>query len=218
MVNIGDVEADKTIEILRKQRTHYHSTGRAAQSGDQVLMDYRGTIDGNPFEGNAGTDQYVVLGGGQLLADFEKNVLGMTAGEKTFELRFPDDYHGKAVAGKTARFEVTVKDVREPHVPEADAEFAKTLGVADGDVSRMRAEIRPPRARVKRRAGTASGSVRRRCSTRPGGAAQAAAGHGNRSPDAQHASRSGGARSQGRQGAMPGKLSTRKHGAASASD
>ena len=155
LVHIGDAEADKTIEILRKQRTHYHSTGRPAQSGDQVLMDFRGSIDGNPFEGSAGTDQYVVLGGGQLLADFEKNVLGMKAGEKTFELRFPDDYHGKEVAGKTARFDVTVKDVREPHVPEADAEFAKTLGVADGDISRMRAEIKANLEReVKRRAGT----------------------------------------------------------------
>ena len=155
LVNIGDAEADKTIEILRKQRIHYHSTGRAAQSGDQVLIDYRGSIDGNPFEGSAGTDQHVVLGGGKLLADFEKNVLGMKAGEKTFELNFPEDYHGKEVAGKTARFEVTVKDVREPHVPEADAEFAKSLGVADGDISRMRAEIKANLEReVKRRAGT----------------------------------------------------------------
>src|SRR5882672_1875218 len=126
LVKIGDAEADKTIEILRKQRTHYHSTGRAAQSGDQVL------------------------------ADFEQNVLGMKAGEtRTFELRFPDDYHGKEVAGKTARFEVTVKDVREPHVPEADAEFAKALGVADGDIAKMRAEIKSNLEReVKRRAGT----------------------------------------------------------------
>jgi trigger factor len=83
----------------------------------------------------------------------------MKAGEtKTFELRFPDDYHGKEVAGKTARFEVTVKDVREPHVPEADAEFAKALGVADGDSARMRTEVKanlerevkPAPARVSR--------------------------------------------------------------------
>ena len=156
LVGIGDAEVDKTIEILRKQRTHYHSTERAARSGDQVLMDYRGSIDGNPFEGGAGTDQYAVLGGGQLLADFENNVLGMKAGEtKTFELRFPDDYHGKEVAGKTAGFEVTVKDVREAHVPEADAEFAKAFGVADGDIARMRVEIKANLEReVKRRAGT----------------------------------------------------------------
>jgi trigger factor len=80
----------------------------------------------------------------------------MKAGEtKTFELRFPDDYHGKEVAGKTARFEVTVKDVRGPHVPEADAEFARALGVADGDIARMRAEVKANLEReVKRRAST----------------------------------------------------------------
>jgi trigger factor len=156
LVHIGDAEVDKTIEILRKQRTHYHSAAREAQSGDQVLIDYRGSIDGNPFEGGTGIDQYALLGGGQLLADFEKNVLGMKAAEtKTFELRFPDDYHGKEVAGKTARFEVTVKDVREPHVPEADAGFAKSLGVADGDIGKMRAEIKGNLEReVKRRAST----------------------------------------------------------------
>ncbi len=156
LVNIGDSEVSKTIEILRKQRTHYHSTGRGAQPGDQVLMDYRGTIDGNPFEGGAAKEQYALLGGGQLLADFESNVLGMTAGQtNAFELRFPDNYHGKEVAGKTARFEITVKDVREPHVPAADAEFAKALGVADGDIARMRAEVKANLEReVKRRTAT----------------------------------------------------------------
>ncbi len=156
LVEIGDVEVDKTIEILRKQRTHYHSTGREARSGDQVLMDYSGTIDGNPFDGGAGADQYALLGGGQLLADFEKSILGMKGGEsRTFELRFPDDYHGKEVAGKTALFDVKIKDVREAHVPDADAEFAKTLGVADGDIARMRAEVKANLEReVKRRAST----------------------------------------------------------------
>ena len=156
LVNIGDAEVDKTIEILRKQRTHYHSAGRGAQPGDQVQMEYRGTIDGNPFEGGSSTDQYALLGEGQLLADFEKNVVGMKAGEaKSFELRFPEDYHGKEVAGKTAQFEVTVKDVREAHVPEADAEFAKSLGVADGDIVKMRSEIKGNLEReVKRRAGS----------------------------------------------------------------
>ena len=156
LVNIGDVEVDKTIEILRKQRTHYHSAGRGARPGDQVQMEYRGTIGGNPFEGGSSTDQYALLGEGQLLADFEKNVVGMKAGEaRSFELRFPDDYHGKEVAGKTAQFEVTVKDVREPHVPEADAEFARSLGVADGDTAKMRAEIKANLEREVKRRGSA---------------------------------------------------------------
>jgi trigger factor len=84
-----------------------------------------------------------VLGSGRLLPDFEANLAGMKAGEsKTFDLRFPDDYHGRDVAGKTARFEVTVKLVAGPVLPEVNAEFAKSLGVEDGDIARMRAEIR----------------------------------------------------------------------------
>lgn len=154
VVEIGDAEVDKTIEILRKQRTHFHETKRAAAGGDQARIDYRGSIDGTPFDGGTAEDQHVLLGGGQLLADFEKNVIGMQPGEtKTFDLRFPDDYHGKEVAGRNARFEVTLKEVREPHIPSVDAEFARSLGVNDGDIARMRAEIKANLEReVKRRA------------------------------------------------------------------
>jgi trigger factor len=156
VVEIGDAEIDKTLEILRKQRTHFHPAQRAAAMGDQLRIDYRGSIDGTPFEGGSAEDQHVQLGAGQLLADFEKNLVGMSQGEsKTFELRFPDDYHGKEVAGKAASFEVSVKEVRQPHVPEVDAEFAKSLGIADGDLGRMRAEIKGNLEReVKRRATT----------------------------------------------------------------
>ena len=142
-LDVGEAEIDKTVEIMRKQRVHYHAAGRGAQAGDQVTMDYRGTIDGAEFQGSSAKDQMVVLGEGRLLPDFETSLAGMKAGEsKDFDLRFPDDYHGREVAGKTARFEVTVKEVAEPHLPEVDVEFAKSLVVADGDIGKMRAEIR----------------------------------------------------------------------------
>lgn len=154
VVQVGDAEIDKTIDILRKQRTHYHAVERGAQAQDQVLIDYRGTVDGEPFEGGTATDQNVLLGGGQLLPDFEKNLTGLKAGEqREFDLRFPDDYHGKEMAGKNARFAVTVKQVQEPHVPEADAAFAKSLGIADGDLGKMREDVKANLEReVKRRA------------------------------------------------------------------
>jgi trigger factor len=154
LVVVGDAEVDKTIDILRKQRTHYHVVERGAQPQDQVLIDYRGTMGGEAFEGGSATDQNVLLGGGQLLADFEKNLTGMKAGEhREFDLHFPDDYHGKEVAGKDARFEVTVKQVQEPHIPEADAAFAKSLGIADGDLGKMREDVKANLEReVKRRA------------------------------------------------------------------
>ena len=156
VVNINHAEVDKTIDILRKQRTHYHVVDRGAQSGDQVRMDYRGTLAGEVFDGGTGADQNALLGGGQLLADFERNLIGMKASEsREFDVHFPDEYHGKEVAGKDARFAVQVKEVREPHVPEADAAFAKSLGVTDGDLSKVRADVKANLEReVKRRAET----------------------------------------------------------------
>ena len=156
VVDINDAEVDKTIDILRKQRTHYHVANRGAQPGDQIRMDYRGTLAGQPFDGGSGTDQNALLGGGQLLADFEKNLVGMRAGEsREFDVHFPDDYHGKEVAGKDAHFAVQLKEVQAPHVPEADAAFAKSLGVADGDLAKMRADVKANLEReLKRRAET----------------------------------------------------------------
>jgi len=140
---VSEDDVEQTIETLRKQRVRYEPEPREAQAGDRVTLDFHGTIDGQEFSGNSGKDMQAVLGEGRLLPEFERNVAGMGAGAtKAFELRFPDDYHGKEVAGKTARFEVTVKEVAVPHLPEADAEFARSLGITDGDVGRMRAEIR----------------------------------------------------------------------------
>jgi trigger factor len=156
VAHVNDAEVDKTIGILRKQRTHYHVVDRGAQSGDQVRMDYRGTLAGAAFDGGTGADQNALLGSGQLLADFEKNLISMKAGEsREFDVHFPDNYHGKEVAGKDAHFAVQVKEVREPHVPEADAAFAKSLGVPDGDLAKMRADVKANLEReVKRRAET----------------------------------------------------------------
>lgn len=153
LVSVGDAEVDKTLEILRKQRTVYEIKDAPAASGDQVRMDYRGTIAGEPFDGGSAQGQYVLLGEGRLLPDFESNLLGLKAGEsRTFDLRFPDDYHGKSVAGRTATFEVTVTEVRAAHLPPLDEEFAKGLGVEDGDLARMRAEVKANLEReVKRR-------------------------------------------------------------------
>ncbi|HEY9447873.1 MAG TPA: trigger factor [Burkholderiales bacterium] len=142
-LTVTDAEVDKTIEVMRKQRVTYDVVQRAAQEGDRVTMDYRGTIDGTEFSGGAAQNQQVVLGEGRLLPDFEKQLPGMQAGDsKKFELRFPDDYHGKEVAGKTAEFDVKVSEVAAPRLPEVDAEFAKGLGVADGNLDKLREEVR----------------------------------------------------------------------------
>lgn len=143
VVEVGDADIEKTLQILRRQRTRYEEVSRAAMTLDQVALDYRGTISGVEFPGGQAKDQKVVIGSGLLLKAFEENLMNLMAGaRKTFELRFPDDYHGKDVAGKTAQFEATVKSVAAPVIPEVDAEFARSLGVADGDLSKMKEEIR----------------------------------------------------------------------------
>ena len=152
VVEVSGAEVDKTIEILRKQRVHYHVADRGAENGDRITIDYTGTQDGTEFEGGSGKDHTTVLGEGRLLADFEKAVVGLRAGEsRTFELTFPEDYHGKDVAGKTASFSVTVKQVETPHLPEVDAEFAKQLGIGDGDIAKMRVDIKANLEREVRR-------------------------------------------------------------------
>ena len=142
-VVVGDAEVDKTIEILRKQRVSYEPVKRAAASGDQVTIDYRGTLDGVEFQGGQAQAYKLVLGEGRTLKDFEDPILGMKAGKsKTFELTFPDDYHAKELAGKTVTFEVTLNQVEGPKLPEVDADFAKSLGVEDGNLEIMRAEVK----------------------------------------------------------------------------
>jgi trigger factor len=142
-LEVGEAEVDRTLEIMRKQRVSYETVDRAAENGDRVTISYRGTVDGTEFVGGKAENQPVVLGEGRLLPDFETQLTGMKAGEaKTFNLRFPDDYHGKDVAGKEATFEVSVSEVAAPKLPEIDAEFAKSLGVTDGDTAKMRSEVR----------------------------------------------------------------------------
>ncbi|MGH8632960.1 MAG: trigger factor [Burkholderiales bacterium] len=142
-LEVGEAEVDKTIEIMRKQRARYEPVERAAQTGDRVTVDFRGTLDGAEFQGSSASGQQAVLGDGRLVPDFEAGVSGMKAGEtRAFDVRFPGDYQSREVAGKTARFEVTVGLVAAPRLPEVDAAFAKSLGVADGDLARMRAEIK----------------------------------------------------------------------------
>jgi trigger factor len=142
-LEVGESEVDRTLEIMRKQRVTYETAGRPAENADRVTMSYTGRIDGAEFAGGKAENQQIVLGEGRLLPQFEAALTGMKAGDaKTFELRFPDDYHGKDVAGKTAVFDVSVSEVAAPRLPEVDAEFAKGLGVADGDLGRMRSEIR----------------------------------------------------------------------------
>ncbi|KZE27287.1 trigger factor [Crenobacter luteus] len=150
---VTDAEVDKTIDILRKQRTRFTRVERAAADGDRVIIDFKGTVDGVAFEGGSAENFPFVIGQGQMLADFENGVKGMKEDEsRDVNVSFPAEYHSKELAGKDAVFTITVKNVAEAQLPEVDAEFAKQLGIEDGDVEKMRAEIRKNIEReVKRR-------------------------------------------------------------------
>ncbi len=165
--DVTDSEIDKTIDILRKQRVHYHTKGVAgehgdggepvAASGDRVTVDFVGKIDGVEFDGGKADNYAFVLGEGRMLPEFEAATIGLKVGEsKTFPLAFPEDYHGKDVAGKTADFTITLNKLEWAHMPEIDAEFAKSLGIEDGAIEKMRDDIktnleREVTARVKAR-------------------------------------------------------------------
>ena len=153
VLEVTAAEVDKTLDILRQQRVTYEDAARAAAKGDRVVIDFLGKKDGEPFPGGQASDYPFVLGQGQMLPDFESAVEGANAGEsKTFDLTFPADYFAKDLAGQTVQFEITVKQVQAPKLPEVDAEFAKGMGIVDGDVAKMRAEIEANLKReVKRR-------------------------------------------------------------------
>ena len=142
-VTVDDGAVDRTLEILRKQRVTYVPAARAAQDGDRITVDFEGRIGGEIFPGGKAAAFPFVLGEKRMLPEFEKHALGLRAGEtSTFDVRFPEDYHGKDVAGKTATFTLHVKQLEEPKLPALDGEFARKLGVADGDLGKMRVEVR----------------------------------------------------------------------------
>ena len=142
---VTEVAIDKTVDILRKQRRSFaqRAQGAPAEDGDRVTVDFEGKIDGEPFQGGKAEAFQFLVGEGQMLKEFEDAVRGMKSGEsKTFPLAFPEDYHGKDVAGKTADFLVTVKKIEAAHLPEVNEQLAKSLGVADGSVEGLRADIK----------------------------------------------------------------------------
>ena len=143
--DVSDAAIDKTLDILRKQRRTFSQRPQdaAAQLTDRVTVDFEGKIDGEPFEGGKAGDFQFVLGDGQMLKEFEDATTGMKNGEsKTFQLAFPDDYHGKDVAGKTADFMVSVKKIEAAHLPEVNEQLAKSLGIEEATVDGLRADIR----------------------------------------------------------------------------
>jgi trigger factor len=143
LVEVTDQDFEDMLQKLREQRKTWKETKAAAKQGHQVMVDFEGRIDGEIFEGGAGKDMAVEIGAGQMLPEFEAGLEGIKAGEeKVVEVNFPEDYHGKDVAGKTAEFTLKATSVSKPELPELDDEFAKGFGIEDGDLDKMRSDIR----------------------------------------------------------------------------
>jgi trigger factor len=125
----GDEAIAAEIENLRERSAKLETVDRPAQSGDFVVMDYLGSVDGTPFAGGEGRDQMVELGSGRLVPGFEDQLEGASAGdERTVAITFPDDYGAAELAGKEAQFAVTVKEIKAKSLPEVDDELAAEAG------------------------------------------------------------------------------------------
>lgn len=141
--SVTDENVEQTLDVMRKQRAVYNVVeGRAAADEDRVKLNFKGTKDGEAFQGGTAEGYVFVLGQGRMLPEFEEAVKGMKAGEKkTFPLTFPADYGIKDLNGAQVEFEIEVLEVAEPSYPAIDDEFAAGLGV-EGGVEKMKAEIR----------------------------------------------------------------------------
>lgn len=142
-IAVTDKDVEKTVDVLRKQRATYEPVKRAAKKGDKVNVAFRAEIDGQEVESTNGQGIELVLGEDGRIADFDDNLIGAKAeATKKFDITYAEDNPSPQLAGKTVSYEVTVNSVEQIKLPEVDAEFARLLGVEDGDVEKMRADIK----------------------------------------------------------------------------
>jgi trigger factor len=143
VVKVSAADVDAMIDTLRKQQQGWKEVKRGAKSGDLLVVDFEGKIDGETFEGGSAEDFSVELGAGRMLEDFEKALIGMKAGEeKDADVTFPDDYPSENLKGKKVVFSMKVKTVSAPDLPKVDKDFIKKFGVEDGTEKSFKAEIK----------------------------------------------------------------------------
>jgi len=143
IAEVSDSDVGNMIETLRKQRIEWKEEDRAAEDGDKVSISFAGTIDGVAFDGGSSDNTPVVIGSGTMMPGFEDQLKGLSKSDKTsIKVPFPDDYKAQDLAGKEAEFAIEVKLVESPSLPEVNEEFAKTFGIEDGTVDKLKAEIK----------------------------------------------------------------------------
>ncbi len=141
-VEIADADCDDMIDNLRQQKAGWKVVDRAAKDGDRVMVDFEGTLDGEPIAGGQGSGVPVVLGQGQMLPDFEKALVGLKSGEaKDTKVKFPKDYHAEELDGKKVDFTITAQQVEEQELPPLDDSLAELYGVTEGGLEQLRKDV-----------------------------------------------------------------------------
>ena len=142
VADVSEADVDEMISTLKEQSRTFEAVERAAEKGDQVTFDYKGTLDGEAFDGGSAEDANLELGSGRMIPGFEDGLVGLSAGdEKVLELTFPEDYHSKELAGKAVEFACKVSSVSAPVEPELDDSFFERFGVKEGGLEAFRAEV-----------------------------------------------------------------------------
>ncbi|MBU0911983.1 MAG: trigger factor [Gammaproteobacteria bacterium] len=143
VVEISADDLETMLGTLRKQHATWVKTKAAAASGDRVIIDFTGSIDGEEFEGGKASDFTLELGQGRMIPGFEDGIIGKKAGEEvTVDVTFPAEYHAENLKGKAAKFAVTVKAVEAQQLPEVNDEFAKLFGLAEATVDALKVEVK----------------------------------------------------------------------------
>ena len=141
--DVTAADVDIMIETLVKQRTSYEVVERASKDGDQMIIDFDGSVDGVQFEGGQADGVPVVLGSSSMIPGFEEELEDKSANDEfSFNVNFPDDYHAENLKGKKATFATKVISVLEPKTPEVDDEFAKSFGIEDGSIEALKSDIK----------------------------------------------------------------------------
>ncbi len=128
VVKADDAAVDEALESLASSAQDFEDKDGAAEDGDQVVIDFVGKVDGEPFEGGAAEDYPLALGSGSFIPGFEEQLVGVSVGdEKAVEVKFPEEYGAEHLAGKDAVFDVTVKGVKAPKAAEINDEMAQEI-------------------------------------------------------------------------------------------
>ena len=142
-LDISDTDLDKMLETIRGQRKTWQEADRAAKDGDQVTIDFVGSMDGIEFQGGTGQQVAVELGAKRMIPGFEDQLIGTKAGQElTLNVTFPENYQAADLAGKDAQFATTVQKVEESVLPELTDEFAAEFGIKDGGLVALKKQVR----------------------------------------------------------------------------